>query len=304
MKNKQLLIIKACRPDQWTKNLLVFSAPLFAFQFANYQLWIKSLYAFLSFCLISSAVYLINDVVDSEADKKHPVKKFRPIASGLLSKKYALIFSFVLICISFLIAKSIQILFIGLIAIYLIIQTIYSLKLKNQPLLDLQCIASGFLLRAISGGIAADLELSPWFLLSVWLISLFLAVEKRKAELKLFNNKNYMSRKVLRRYSLELLSRIETLVLNSAFITYSLWSAGPILNGAKTSWMLATIPFVLTGILRYQLISDEFNSTKYNQENINRSPERPERLIFYDKGIRYILLFWFLEVLIIGFFSK
>ena len=108
MKNKQLLIIKACRPDQWTKNLLVFSAPLFAFQFANYQLWIKSLYAFLSFCLISSAVYLINDVVDAEADKKHPVKKFRPIASGLLSKKYALIFSFVLICISFLIAKSIQ----------------------------------------------------------------------------------------------------------------------------------------------------------------------------------------------------
>ena len=191
-----------------------------------------------------------------------------------------------------------------MIAIYLIIQTIYSLKLKNQPLLDLQCIASGFLLRAISGGIAADLELSPWFLLSVWLISLFLAVEKRKAELKLFNNKNYMSRKVLRRYSLELLSKIETLVLNSAFITYSLWSAGPILNGAKTSWMLATIPFVLTGILRYQLISDEFNSTKYNQENINRSPERPERLIFYDKGIRYILLFWFLEVLIIGFFSK
>ena len=304
MKNKQLLIIKACRPDQWTKNLLVFSAPLFAFQFANYQLWIKSLYAFLSFCLISSAVYLINDVVDAEADKKHPVKKFRPIASGLLSKKYALIFSLVLIFISFLIAKSIQILLLGLIAIYLIIQTIYSLKLKNQPLLDLQCIASGFLLRAISGGIAADLELSPWFLLSVWLISLFLAVEKRKAELKLFNNKNYISRKVLRRYSPELLSRIETLVLNSAFITYSLWSAGPILNGAKTSWMLATIPFVLTGILRYQLISDEFNSTKYNQENINRSPERPERLIFYDKGIRYILLFWFLEVLIIGFFSQ
>ncbi len=304
MKNKFLLIIKACRPDQWTKNLLVFSAPLFAFQFANYQLWIKSLYAFLSFCLISSAVYLINDVVDAEADKKHPVKKFRPIASGLLSKKYALIFSFVLIFISFLIAKSIQILFLGLIAIYLIIQTIYSLKLKNQPLLDLQCIASGFLLRAISGGMAADLELSPWFLLSVWLISLFLAVEKRKAELKLVNNKNYMSRKVLRRYSLELLTRIETLVLNSAFITYSLWSAGPILNGAKTSWMLATIPFVLTGILRYQLISDEFNSSNYNQENINRSPERPERLIFYDKGIRYIILFWFLEVLIIGFFSN
>ena len=304
MKNKFLLIIKACRPDQWTKNLLVFSAPLFAFQFENYEIWIKSLYAFLSFCLISSAVYLINDVLDAEADKKHPVKKFRPIASGLLSKKYALIFSFGLICTSFFVAKSIKILLLGLIAIYLIIQILYSFKLKNQPLLDLQCIASGFLLRAISGGMAADLELSPWFLLSVWLISLFLAVEKRKAELKLVNNKNYMSRKVLRRYSLELLTRIETLVLNSAFITYSLWSAGPILNGAKTSWMLATIPFVLTGILRYQLISDEFNSTKYNQENINRSPERPERLIFYDKGIRYIILFWFLEVLIIGFFSN
>ena len=303
-KNKLLIIIKACRPDQWSKNLLVFSAPLFAFQFANYQIWIKSLYAFLSFCLISSAVYLINDVLDAEADKKHPVKKFRPIASGLLDKKNALIISFALICVSFLIAQSIHILLLGLIAIYLLIQITYSFKLKNQPLLDLQCIAFGFLLRAISGGIAAELELSPWFLLSVWLISLFLAVEKRKAELKLFNNKYSISRKVLKRYSIELLTRIETLVLNSAFITYSLWSAGPILNGAKTSWMLATIPFVLTGILRYQLISDEFNSTKYNQENINRSPERPERLIFHDKGLRYIILFWFLEVLIIGFFNN
>ena len=197
--NKFLIILKAWRVDQWSKNLLVFSAPLFTFQFSNYHILISSFYTFLSFCLISSSIYLVNDIVDAEADKKHPVKKYRPIASGLLSKSNALIFSFLLACLSLFIASSINILLIGVISIYLLLQITYSFKLKNKPLLDIQCIASGFLLRAMAGGIASGLYLSPWFLLTVWLISLFLAVEKRKAELIISDKEVFASRKVVSR---------------------------------------------------------------------------------------------------------
>lgn len=299
--NKFLIILKAWRVDQWSKNLLVFSAPLFTFQFSNYHILISSFYTFLSFCLISSSIYLVNDIVDAEADKKHPVKKYRPIASGLLSKSNALIFSFLLACLSLFIASSINILLIGVISIYLLLQITYSFKLKNKPLLDIQCIASGFLLRAMAGGIASGVYLSPWFLLTVWLISLFLAVEKRKAELIISDKEVFASRKVLRKYSLPFLKKIETIAVTSAFITYCLWSAGPLLNGAKTSWMLITVPFVLTGILRYQLISDEFYSQNSYQENINRSPERPEKVILHEKGIRYIILLWTSIVILIGF---
>lgn len=299
--NKFLIILKAWRVDQWSKNLLVFSAPLFTFQFSNYHILISSFYTFLSFCLISSSIYLVNDIVDAEADKKHPVKKYRPIASGLLSKSNALIFSFLLACLSLFIASSINILLIGIISIYLLLQITYSFKLKNKPLLDIQCIASGFLLRAMAGGIASGLYLSPWFLLTVWLISLFLAVEKRKAELIISDKEVFASRKVLRKYSLPFLKKIETIAVTSAFITYCLWSAGPLLNGAKTSWMLITVPFVLTGILRYQLLSDEFYSQNSYKENINRSPERPEKVIFHEKGIRYIILLWTSIVILIGF---
>ena len=302
MKNTKFLILfKAWRVEQWSKNLLVFSAPLFTFQFSNYQIWIITCYTFLSFCLVSSSIYLINDIVDAEADKKHPVKKFRPIASGLLSKSNALIFSFVLACLSLIIASSINILLIGVISIYLLIQITYSFKLKNKPLLDIQCIASGFLLRAMAGGIASGVYLSPWFLLTVWLISLFLAVEKRKAELIISEKQVFTSRKVLRRYSLPFLKKIETIAVTSAFITYCLWAAGPLLNGAKTSWMLTTVPVVLTGILRYQLVSDEFYSKDSYQENFNGSPERPEKVIFHDKGILYIMMIWFSIVILIVF---
>ena len=300
-KDKLIVSLKALRPDQWSKNLLVFSAPLFTFEFNNFQIWITSFYAFLSFCLISSSGYLINDVLDAEADKNHKFKKFRPIAAGLLNKSNALIYSFFLAFISFFIAHSIHILLFGIIALYLLIQIAYSFTLKNKPLIDLQCIAAGFLLRAISGGIAAELNLSPWFLLCIWLISIFLAVEKRKAELIVSKNQDIISRKVLSRYSLPLLTKIENVAITSAFITYALWSAGPILNGAKTSWMLTTIPLVLAGIFRYQLISDEFNSEKYSQKNINISPERPEKIIFIDRGIRYVILLWLIIVVIISF---
>ncbi len=293
------LLVKASRPRHWTKNLLVFTAPLFSFQ-PELLIWIKSLQALICFCLLSSAVYIFNDVIDAKSDRLHPIKKFRPIAAQLLSAKIASIFSLILIIISlylgFLVANSLFL----ILSIYLIIQIIYCLRLKEEPLFDLMCISSGFLLRAIAGGISSELIISPWFLLSIGLLALFLALEKRKAEIRNISIHHTITRKVLKRYSLPLLLRIESLVATSSFVTYSLWAAGPALQGAKTSWMLLTVPFVLIGIFQYQLLSDPDEASRRNKDNSIHTAENPEEILLQDKGIRITVISWLLSTILIG----
>ena len=255
MKKKFNYLIRACRPNQWTKNLLVFAAPLFTFDYGK-NIWSPSFIAFVSFCLISSAIYLFNDCIDIQSDRKHPVKYKRPIAAGFISKKLALLSSFTLIILSIILALMLSRYLLFVILIYLLIQICYCLQLKKTSLLDLFCISSGFLLRSFSGLIASNLLLSPWFILSAGLLSLFLAVEKRKAELLITQKTGVITRTVLKYYSFSLLSRLESTLATSAFICYSLWAAGPTLNGAPTSLMLLTTPLVLIGIFRYQLLGD------------------------------------------------
>ena len=144
------------------------------------------------------------------------------------------------------------------------------------------------------------MSFSPWFALSIGLLSLFLAVEKRKAELKLYLNSGVLTREVLNRYSLELLNRYENVLTSSTFVSYSLWAAGPTLNGANTELMLLTIPFVLLGIFRYQLLSNSF----FEKETFlkkNFSTESPEEILLHDKGIRLTIFGWLITILIINF---
>ena len=141
-----------------------------------------------------------------------------------------------------------------IIILYIFIQIIYCLKLKKEPLLDIFCIAAGFLLRSISGGVASNLFISPWFILSIGLLALFLALEKRKAELRIYKVSGINTRKVLDKYSMELLLRLESIVSTGSFMTYSLWASGPTLKGASTSWMLLTVPIVLMGYMNFLVI--------------------------------------------------
>ena len=168
--NRSLLI--ACRPRQWIKNLLVFAAPLFTFEFADWRIWLAACVAFVSFCFVSSSIYLLNDVIDIEADRAHPVKRSRPIAGGIVSIRKALLTSSVLMLISLCMASAISAELLGFVFAYVLIQVGYCFRLKHEPLLDIFCIASGFLLRAMAGGVF----LSPWFLLTIGLLALFLAV--------------------------------------------------------------------------------------------------------------------------------
>jgi len=288
-------LIAACRPRQWTKNLLVYASALFSFQL-NPSIWWASTEALLAFCLISSAVYLLNDVIDRDADRAHPSKCRRPIASGALPVPIALSAAALITALSLAMAAFVSPGLAAVIAGYAVIQTAYCLGLKRQPLLDLFCIASGFLLRALAGRLGA----SPWFLLTIGLLALFLAVEKRKAELRISLDRGVVTRQVLLRYSLPLLQRLESLVASSAFMAYALWSAGPTLRGASTSWMLLTVPFVIVGIFRYQLLSDPEETERRCARYPDRNSEKPEEILLGDRGIQLTLLGWLATAIVVG----
>ena len=296
-------LLEACRPRQWTKNLLVFAAPLFAFRFEA-DVWLPAGGALVAFCLISSAIYLLNDCLDVAADRAHPSKRNRPIAAGLVSVPAALTTAAALAVVSLSFAAWVAPALAGVVLLYGLIQVGYCLQFKRMPLLDLFCIASGFLLRAIAGAVAAMLPPSPWFLLTVGLLALFLAIEKRKAELRVAQDRGVITRKVLERYSLPLLLRLESLVATSAFLSYALWAAGPALNGAPTSWMLLTVPFVLVGIFRYQLLSDPEEAERRRALDPERSSEKPEEILLGDLGIKLTLAGWLVTTAVIGLLSR
>lgn len=301
--NSLIIGLKASRVRQWSKNFLVFAAAIFT-KDQSVFLWTNCLKAFLSFCFVSSFIYIINDIIDLDADKNHPRKRFRPIASGRIKIFDALTLATIWLILSLVIGSSVNFSLLATIFAYLGIQISYCFGLKRQPLIDLFCIASGFLLRAIAGVAASQGHWSPWFLLTVGLLALFLAVEKRKAELRTAIDRGVITRKVLLRYSLPLLQRLESLVASTSFMAYALWSAGPALQGAETSWMLLSVPFVLVGIFRYQLLSDPDEAERRLQDSPDQTTEKPEEVLLNDKGIQMTLIAWLITVVTINLLNR
>jgi 4-hydroxybenzoate polyprenyltransferase len=292
--------LSALRPRQWTKNLVVFAAPLFAFSI-NFQTILSSLLAFILFCCVSSGFYLINDIVDVESDRQHPVKCQRPIAAGLISIPVAWTMAIVLLGGGAIVAW-LQSAELGkTITAYGILQVAYNLRLKRMVILDIGAIATGFVLRAHGGAAATGIVLSPWFELCTAMLALFLAIEKRKAELRLAQIKGAKLRSVLQRYSLPLLHRMENVVTTGTVVTYALWSSGPVVRGAATSWMLLTLPFVLYGIFRYQLLSDpqEIATDANNHIEQGGRSERPEEVLLKDLPIRLTVIGWAIACFVI-----
>jgi 4-hydroxybenzoate polyprenyltransferase len=177
---------------------------------------------------------------------------------------------------------------------YALLQIAYNLRLKRTVLLDIVAIATGFILRACAGAAATGIILSPWFLLCTAMLALFLGVEKRKAELRLSKIKGGKTRSVLKRYSLPLLTRLESTVTTGAIISYALWSSGPSVNGASTPWMLLTLPFVLYGIFRYQLLSDPSEIARKSERSLEKGgqTERPEEVLLKDLPIFLTVISW------------
>lgn len=292
--------LAALRPRQWTKNLVIFAAPLFAFSI-NLHSFLDSLLAFGLFCCTSSSFYLINDIIDIESDRRHPVKCQRPLAAGLVSIPVAIGMVIVLLgsalTIGWLHSPNLEVAIVG----YAILQIAYNLRLKRIVILDIVAIATGFVLRAYAGFAATGIALSVWFLLCTAMLALFLGVEKRKAELRLLEVKGGKTRAVLKYYSLGVLNRIESTVTAGAVMSYAIWSSGPQVNGASTPWMMLTLPFVLYGIIRYQLLSDpkeivDGSDTDFKQ---GEHTERPEEVLLTDLPILFTVLGWVLTIFVI-----
>jgi decaprenyl-phosphate phosphoribosyltransferase len=292
--------LAALRPRQWSKNAIVFAAPLFDFNI-NEQTFAGTLLAFVLFCCASSSFYLINDITDVESDRRHPIKCKRPIASGMVSIRVAIAMAIVLLGGSLLVGwlRS-PLLGITLLS-YALLQVLYNLRLKRTVILDIIAIATGFVLRACAGAAATNIVLSPWFLLCTAMLALFLGIEKRKAELRLHQilaASGGKMRSVLKRYSLPLLNRMESVVTTGAVLSYALWSSGPQLKGASTPWMLLTLPFVIYGIFRYQLLSDPEEIARRSNLGLEKGgkSERPEEILLTDKPIFFTVISWIMTV--------
>ena len=298
--NPRFPYLAALRPRQWTKNLIVFAAPLFGFSL-SVPSFLSSLLAFVLFCCASSSFYLLNDVADVESDRRHPLKCKRPIAAGLISIPVAIAMAVVLLAsalvLGWLQSPSLGATLLG----YALLQIAYNLKLKRAPVLDIVAIATGFVLRACAGAAATGIPMSPWFLLCTAMLALFLGVEKRKAELRLVAIKGNNTRTVLKRYSLPLLTRMESVVTTGAVMSYALWSSGPRFQGASTPWMLLTLPFVLYGIFRYQLLSDPEEIARKSDIGLEQGgeSERPEEILLKDLPILGTVVCWVLTSFVI-----
>lgn len=294
--------IKATRPRQWIKNLAVFAPIIFTGQLFNTGPFFTSLRAFIIFCAFSSATYLFNDVLDIKRDRSHPLKKFRPIASGALPVPLALIVALFLAVWGLDASLNIMPSFFLISLTYLGLQLFYSLILKHVAVLDILAIASGYILRVLAGEFATGFHVTFWLLICVISLSLFLAIGKRRAELTSLSGFKDITRPALNHYSKGLLDVYLSMFANSTWFSYALFTflEPPIAPrnqffyfiedlfpaGLTRKWLVITIPFVIYGLMRYtQLIFDK-------QEG-----ESPEKVLLGDKPLLITILIWILIVI-------
>ena len=239
-------LILLIRPHHWIKNFLVIAPAFFAgIVFLNLENFLTAFYAFVSFSLISSSGYLVNDLFDLQNDKKHPKKKERPLPSGRFNLMYAYILIPFLILSSLLVSLNLNTNFRIIILVYLTVSVLYSINFKNIVILDAICIAAGFIFRIMAGGAASDINISPWLYLTTLSLSFLLAFGKRRSELNISNN-NYEFRKVLHKYSTKFLD-ISILVTSIiSILTFCMYGISK-----NNKFILMTIPFVFFGLYRY-----------------------------------------------------
>ena len=282
-------IFISCRPQHWIKNLFVFAAIVFSKNIFNLSLLEKTVVAFISFCLLSSSLYILNDLKDLEEDKRHPLKSKRPLASGRLEKSYA-IYSFAALGFSGLIlSASLNWAFFLISLVFFILQVAYSFWLKHVVILDVFVIAAGFLIRIVAGGLAIKVTLSSWLLICSTLLALFLALSKRRHELVFLEKKASEHRPILEEYSPYFLDQLIAVVTASIVVAYCLYTISEeTVAKFGTANLLFTVPFVLYGIFRYLYL-------------IHQKVEggSPETLIIKDKPLLIDIFLWIVSAVLI-----
>lgn len=251
-------LLRAMRPRQWVKNILVLAAPFAGGFLFQLPVLIAVGIAFVAFSLAASGVYLVNDVQDVEADRAHPIKRNRPIAAGLVAPQLALTVAVLLFAAALGISLLASTDLVLVTAIYIAVQLSYCFWLKHQPVVDISIVASGFLMRAIAGGAAAGIALSQWFLLTTAFGSLFMVAGKRYAEMRLAERTGAKIRKSLERYTSSYLRFVWTLSATGVIMMYGLW-AFQLSQTNHSRWpVISLVPFVIA-VLRYAVDVDGGN---------------------------------------------
>lgn len=269
--------MRALRPVQWTKNLLVFAGIVFAAELGDGQRWVESLLIFLAFCLASSASYLVNDVHDVAEDRAHPVKRLRPIASAQVPARAAIGAAVVFAVLAVVSAAPAGWEAIAFVAAFIALQASYTLWLKHVVLIDVLLISSLFVIRAAVGAVGIDVRLSPWLVLCSGLLALFLALGKRRGELVLVGAELTPGRPVLAGYSLELIDQLLSIVTAATISSYAIYT----FTATESYAMMLTIPFVVFGLFRYLYLIHR-----------HEVGEEPDRVALTDAPIIATVALW------------
>jgi 4-hydroxybenzoate polyprenyltransferase len=245
-------VVTSMRPEQWTKNLFVFLALLFAGRLFDAEALGRAVVAFIVFCGLSGAVYLFNDVADRAADQQHPLKRTRPIAAGILAPATALVSAALIASACMMLAFALGPAMALVSGAYLALLVLYSVALKHIVIVDALTIAAGFVLRAVAGAVAIEAHIGSWLLVCTTLLALFLALAKRRHELTQLGEAAVWHRRILQEYSPYLLDQMISVVTASTLIAYSVFvTSAETAARFGTPWLGLTIPFVLYGIFRY-----------------------------------------------------
>ncbi len=284
-------LIKAMRPKQWAKNIFIFAGLVFDKKLTDFPAIINSVSAFILFSLLASSVYLINDLSDVEADRNHPKKKERPIASGAVTVTIAWWTVAFLLVLVFPLAYLLSPSFAAICVLYFVLNLGYSTWFKHIVLVDVLLLASFYVIRVVAGVTVIEVErFSPWLYQSTIFLALFMGIGKRRAELVLSQNTNAKHRKVLEAYNLPFLDQLVTIVLTITIMSYSLYTfSAPNLPSNYT--MMLTIPFVIYGVFRYLYLVQ-----------VGGHGEAPEEIVLSDRPFIINIIIWAL-VLLAVFYS-
>jgi 4-hydroxybenzoate polyprenyltransferase len=285
-------LLKSMRLRQWTKNIIVYAALVFDQQFFNLDAFLRTTAGFILFCLVSSAVYIFNDLADVESDRQHPVKKNRPIASGKLPLPVAWTAGIALVAVSLPLGYILSPAFFVVLLVYFLLIVAYSLWLKHFAILDVLVIAAGFVLRVHAGVTLITVErFSPWLYVLTTLFALYIGFGKRRSELALLTHGAGAHRKVLDGYTLPLLDQYITIVSGTTIVVYALYTFfAP--NVPVNHTMMLTIPFVMYGIFRYLYLIQ-----------VTHAAGAPEEVLLSDRPLQATVVLWGLAVMAVFYLT-
>ncbi len=282
-------IIKLIRPSQWIKNGVVLAGLIFAGKAEDSALVEKALLTVVSFCFLASSVYILNDIIDRRRDRVHPLKRNRPLASGAISVRTASIIGLLAALIGLGISFKVRAPVLYVSIAYLALNFLYTILLKNIVIIDVMTIAAGFVLRALAGAVAVNVEFSGWLLITTFVLALFLGLGKRRHELTFLQNEAGSHRKILEKYSPYLLDQLIGVVTASTVITYLFYTlSSDVKAKLHTGYLYVTIPFVIYGIFRYLYL--------VHKEEQGGSPTT---LLINDRPLLLDVVLWLASVIII-----